>query len=111
MPLSQTGVVEWPDKEVTFLFCSPLAQLFFLSVMLCCDSPAGVCNREWLFISLLDTDEERSREDCSFNGLFVLVHVLLNDCDLLTADDTARANGEGLELEYGCGRTKVRKVF
>lgn len=29
MPLSQTGVVEWPDKEVTCLLCSLLAQLIF----------------------------------------------------------------------------------
>ena len=35
-------------------------------------------------------------------------HALLNDCDLFT---TARAKGEGPELEYGLGAPNVFKVF
>lgn len=61
---------------------------------------------------MLDVGEERSaEEDGSFNGLLAGVPVLLNDCDLLTADDTARAKEEGLEVEYGCGKMKVLSVF
>lgn len=55
--------------------------------------------------------DESSTANSSLGAWLVIVRVLLNDCDLLTADETARAKGDGLELEYGFGTAKVLRVL
>lgn len=92
---------------------------FTLSIRLFCDPAVMVC-KEGLFISGIEVAEENpaakgteegSTGNSSLGAWLVIVRVLLNDCDLLTADETARAKGDGLELEYGFGTAKVLRVF
>jgi len=61
--------------------------------------------------SAAEETDESSTGNSSLGARLEIVRVLLNDWDLLTAEETASAKGDGLELEYGFGTAKVLRVL